>query len=344
MSWTICAWTAALAVVALSVLPGMAGAAEPGDAWPTAADQNARLGRGVNIIGYDPLWRSRDRARMQDKHFRLIREAGFTGVRIPLHAFRHMGDAPEYTLSDQWFETLDWAVDQALANDLMVILDMHEFNRMARDPEGNRERLVAFWRQVADHCKDRPSGVIFEILNEPHGTLTPEMWNEMLREPLAIIRQGNPNRTVIIGPGQWNQIAQLDKLELPEDDRNIIVTIHYYEPFKFTHQGASWAGNQPVGVEWTGTPEEQQAIMRDFDRAEAWSEEHDRPIFLGEFGAYDKAGMASRARWTDFMARQAEARGWSWAHWQFDSDFIVYDIDADQWVEPIRDALIPPGE
>jgi endoglucanase len=221
---------------------------------------------------------------------------------------------------------------------------MHEFNRMARDPEGNRERLVAFWRQVAEHCKDRPSDVVFEILNEPHGDLTPEMWNEMLREPLAIIRESNPHRTVIIGPGQWNQIAQLDKLELPEDDRHIIVTIHYYEPFAFTHQGASWAGNKPVGVEWAGTAAEQRAITEDFGRAEAWSEEHDRPIFLGEFGAYDKAPMASRVRWTDFVARQAEARGWSWAYWQFDSDFIAYDIDGDKWVQPIRDALVPPAE
>jgi endoglucanase len=165
----------------------------------------------------------------------------------------------------------------------------------------------------------------------------------MLREPLAIIRETNPHRTVIVGPGQWNQIAQLDKLELPEEDRNIIVTIHYYEPFAFTHQGASWAGNKPVGVEWTGAPAERRAIIEDFDRAEAWSEKQDRPIFLGEFGAYDRAPMESRVRWTDFVARQAEERGWSWAYWQFDSDFIVYDIDAGAWVAPIRDALIPPA-
>ena len=50
--------------------------------------QNERLGRGVNIIGYDPLWKSMSRARMQDKHFELIKEAGFNNVRIPLHPFR----------------------------------------------------------------------------------------------------------------------------------------------------------------------------------------------------------------------------------------------------------------
>ena len=33
--------------------------------------------------------------------------------------------------------------------------------------------------------------------------------------------------------------------------------------------------------------------------------EHRRPIYLGEFGAYSKADLASRARWTAFVAQQA---------------------------------------
>ena len=60
--------------------------------------QNRRLGRGVNIIGYDQaLWQGSDQARMQDKHFRLIAEAGFNHVRINLHPFKHMGDAQSVT-------------------------------------------------------------------------------------------------------------------------------------------------------------------------------------------------------------------------------------------------------
>ena len=64
-------------------------------------------------------------------------------------------------------------------------------------------------------------------------------------------------------------------------------------------------------------------------------------MHLGEFGAYDKAPMDSRARYTAAVARAAERLGWSWAYWQFDSDFVVYDIDKDAWVEPLRKALIP---
>jgi endoglucanase len=50
--------------------------------------------------------------------------------------------------------------------------------------------------------------------------------------------------------------------------------------------------------------------------------------------------MDSRARYTAFVARTAEKHGFSWAYWQFDSDFIVYNIDKESWVEPILDALM----
>lgn len=307
-------------------------------------EQNKRLGRGVNIIGYDPLWRSRSKARIQSEHFKLIKEAGFSNVRINLHPFQY-GNADENNkLSETWFQTLDWAIEQALSNNLMVILDFHEFNAMARDPLGKKARFLAIWKQIAERYKDYPDEVIFEILNEPSRELTPELWNGFLGEALAVIREKNPVRTVIIGPANWNNINYLEKLQLPENDRRIIVTIHYYSPMEFTHQGAGWTSyKDKVGVQWNGTSEEQQAIIRDFDKAQAWAKKHNRPIFLGEFGAYDKADMPSRARYTSFIARQAEKMGWSWAYWQFDSDFIVYDIPNKKWVEPIRDALIPPG-
>lgn len=305
--------------------------------------QNERLGRGVNIIGYDPLWKSRSRARMQDKHFELIKEAGFNNVRIPLHPFRDAGIDEKNEITETWFEALDWAVEQSLFNGLMTILDFHEFGTMGQDPMGNKERFLATWEQMSERYSDQPDEVVFEILNEPNKELTPELWNQFHSEALAIIRETNPTRTVIIGPGHWNSIGYLEQLELLENDRNIIATVHYYSPMEFTHQGARWSSQRDkIGVEWKATPEEQQAVIRDFQKAQAWAEEHDRPLFLGEFGAYDRADMDSRVRYINFVTRQAEKLGWSWAYWQFDSDFILYDIPEDKWIEPLRDALVPP--
>ena len=36
-----------------------------------AARQVARLGRGVNVLGYDPIWSDPAKARFQPRHFRV---------------------------------------------------------------------------------------------------------------------------------------------------------------------------------------------------------------------------------------------------------------------------------
>ncbi|MEM2584009.1 MAG: glycoside hydrolase family 5 protein [Thermoproteota archaeon] len=306
---------------------------------------NKRIGRGVNILGYDPVWRSRPMARMRNEHFKLLASVGFNSVRIALHPLRDGAMSSGNRLSEYWLETLDWAVEQALGNRLVPIIDFHEFIMMGKDPLSNRGAFLSFWEQVGERYKDYPDEVVFEPLNEPNGALTPELWNRLLLDVLNVIRRRNPNRIVIIGPACWNSINCLNELMLPEDDENIIVTVHYYEPMDFTHQGAKWAGREDkVGIKWMGSPEEKEAIWKDFQKAKAWSEKHNRPIFLGEFGVYDVADIDSRVRYLSFVARLAEEMGWSWAYWQFDSDFILYDIPNNRWVEPVLKALIPSNE
>jgi len=251
-------------------------------------------------------------------------------------------DPTTFELREHWWKVLDWAVENALANGLMIILDMHEYHAMADDPVARKNMWLTFWKQVAERYQNSSDDVLFELLNEPNGKLNSELWNDFLLEGLAVVRNSNPHRTVIIGPAQYNQINQLDSLILPEKDRNIIVTIHYYSPMAFTHQGASWVGRtDSLGVQWLGNAEEKQAILDDFAQAQNWSKKHNRPLFLGEFGVYDKADMESRTRYLSFLIETIENLGWSWAYWQFDSDFILYDIDNEHWIEPVLKALIP---
>jgi endoglucanase len=305
--------------------------------------QNQRLGRGLNILGYDPIWKSLSAARIQARHFRMIREAGFNHVRINLHPFWVMGNAPVYEIHRTWLAILDWALAQCQENDLLAILDFHEFTVMADDPIGLKSKFLAVWQQLSTRYQAADENVLFEILNEPNTKITPELWNDYLKEPLAMIRATNPTRTLIIGPAFWNGIDFLHKLELPDDDPHIIVTVHYYHPMDFTHQGAYWSPEHrdKSGLCWLGTDEEMQRLQRDFSGVDTWAKEHKHPIYLGEFGAYDKADMQSRARYISTVAREAERLGWSWGYWQFDSDFVVYDINQDCWVEPLRNALIP---
>lgn len=325
-----------LAALTLAAAPTSA-IAQPasGDAAATAA----RLHRGVNVLGYDPLWKDAARARFQPRHFAVIRRGGFDFIRVVLQAFDHMG--PDNRLDPAWLATLDRVVRQATAAGLGVIIDEHDFNKCSDDPDACEPRLVAFWQQIGERYRAAPDTVLFELLNEPHGKLDAARWNAMIARLVPVVRATNPRRTLVIGPTRWNNLDELPGLVLPADDRNILVTFHYYEPFRFTHQGAKWTDMSALrGIPFT--PEDQARIGRDFDKVAAWSRASGRPVLLGEFGAYDGSGtpIEDRARYAATVRRAAEAHGFPWAYWQFDSDFVVYDMAHDRWVEPIRQALI----
>ncbi|MEH3104928.1 MAG: glycoside hydrolase family 5 protein [Sphingomonas phyllosphaerae] len=326
--------SAAISLAAPVDTPAAAGA---GPAWASAT----RLKRGVNIIGYDPLWQDRSKARFKARHFQIIRKGGFDFVRVVLQSFRHM-DARN-RLDPKWLETLDWVVREASSAGLGVILDEHDFDVCSKDPDACEPKLLAFWQQIGERYRDAPDTVLFELLNEPHAPLDAARWNAMLAKLIPLVRASNPRRTLVIGPTRWNNLEELPTLQLPKEDRNIVVTFHSYEPFRFTHQGASWAGDTAKLKNIPFTAADEARIRADYDKVAAWSKANDRPVLMGEFGAYEKSGtpIAARARYTATVRREAEAHGFPWAYWQFDSDFIVYDIDRDRWVEPIRAALIP---
>lgn len=307
-------------------------------------DQNKRLGRGVNLGNALEAPREGEwGVTLQEGYFQLIKEAGFNSVRIPIRWNAHAADTPPYTIDPAFFERIDWAVNQVTSRGLVAVINIHHYLEMFEDPAAHRERFLAIWNQIATHYKDYPDSLFFEPLNEPNNALNYYEWNQIARDTLAIIRQNNPTRPVVIGPADWYSLSMLKELKLPEEDRNIIVSFHYYQPFQFTHQGADWAAGSEawLGTTWKGTSAEKGNITWDFDKVVEWSKANNRPIYLGEFGAYSEADMDSRALWTNFVARQAEARGFSWAYWEFCSGFGVYDPVLKMWNEPLLTALIP---
>jgi endoglucanase len=335
-------WAAMLiaAVAAAGAVNARPASAPPAAYVPISAEaQVARMGRGLNVLGYDGFWDG-GTARFQARHFAEIKKAGFSTIRVNLQAFRHMDSRG--TLDREWLKKLDWVVKTATDNGLIVILDEHDFDLCSEDVQNCRKALLAFWIQVGTRYRAAPNTVLFELLNEPHAKLTPDVWNGLLSEMLAEVRRTNPTRTVVIGPTLWNSLSELKDLKLPEDDRNLVVTFHYYTPMEFTHQGASWVESTKTlhDVSW-GDDKDLARLNADLDTVKAWSEGHHRPIFLGEFGAYNKGAMPLRALYTRSVARGAEARGFAWAYWQFDSNFEAWDMKADGWVRPILEALVP---
>jgi endoglucanase len=279
---------------------------------------------------------------LKDEYFQLIKQQGFTAVRLPVRWSAHALENAPYTIDPEFFKRVDWAVTQALKNNLAIVVNMHHYEEIALDPTGHQARFIALWRQIAEHYQSYPNALLFEPMNEPNGLMNAKHWNDLIALTLPEIRATNPTRNIVIGPAEWNGMRVLGDLILPPDDQHIIVTFHYYNPFQFTHQGAEWVpGSESwLGTEW-GSNAEEQYIKYDFDIVKAWAKENQRPIFLGEFGAYSKADMASRARWTDFVARQAEARNFSWGYWEFCAGFGLYDLTTNQWHEELVQALIP---
>jgi endoglucanase len=329
-------------LVTVVLVPGLGWTEEPKPGDITAA--NKKLGRGINLGNALEAPKEGDwGVTLQADYFKVIKEAGFDSVRLPVRWSAHAKGEPPYTLDAKFAERVDWAIDQALANKLNIIVNVHHYGEMDADPDKHLPRLVGLWEQIADRYKDRPTLVYFEPLNEPHDKLTADKWNAAIPKLLAAIRKTNPSRPVIVGPVQWNSIAALDKLELPKDDRNLIVTVHFYEPFQFTHQGAPWVQGSDnwKGKKWTGSKDEKAALKKSFDQAAAWAKAHERPVCLGEFGAFEGADMESRTRWTQAVGRSAEQHGFSWAYWEFCSGFGAYDPKAKKWREALKTALRP---
>jgi endoglucanase len=330
----------AVAVAAIGLGLICAGSAVASD---PAADVVRNLGRGINILGYDGIWDGGVDAPFKLDYLRRIRDAGFRHVRINLFAFRHMDASSR--IDPLVLEALDTVVEQAIRNGLVPIIDEHDVDECQASPQRCAPRLQAFWRQISTRYAGRFPQAVFEILNEPGGNMNRQLWNALALGVLQTIRASNPDRPVIVAALNDDDPQRLQSLDLPAGDRNIILTVHYYKPFGFTHQGAPWSAETRAlrDVAW-GSKADQDAVAADFAAIQRWAAAHGRPVYLGEFGVYDSAAMAHRVAYASFVARAAERLGWSWAYWQFDHDFALFDAERGGWLAPLLQALMARGE
>ncbi|HXT11744.1 MAG TPA: glycoside hydrolase family 5 protein [Candidatus Angelobacter sp.] len=306
--------------------------------------------------------------------FAIMKREGFDHVRVPVRWSDYTGPAPGFELSTQIFAHADFVVTNALAANLAVILNMHHFDAFTSDPDGQTEKFLAIWRQIAAHYAGFTNRLAFELLNEPHDAATPAKINPIFARTIAEIRRTNPHRTIFVGPGQWNQIGELKNLVLPANDDNLIVTVHCYDPFYFTHQGATWAGPDPKqlsGIQFPGppatplvlnpsvklnrwvadwihryntlptaeNPSSPLAFAGKLKYAKEWSDYYGRPVHVGEFGAYTKADPQSRARFYEAFRRACDENHLGWAIWDWSAGFRYWDKAKGQPAPGMREAL-----
>jgi len=299
-----------------------------------------RLGRGINILGYDGIWEGGTNAPFKLAYLKRIRDAGFQHVRINFFAFKFMDDTG--LVKEDVLARLDRVIDAVIASDLTPVLDEHDYGVCQIDVRRCSELLKSFWRQISERYATRHDRLVFELLNEPGGAMTGATWDALANELLAIVRRTNPDRLVIVAAINSEDLSKIEHPRLPERDRNLALTVHYYAPFKFTHQGAPWSPelSKLKNVRW-GTPADRKRLIDDFDRIAEWSRRENRPVYLGEFGVLEFAPSRDLQLYLSVVTREAETRGWAWAYWQFDHDFAAFDPATERWVQPVLRSLIP---
>lgn len=287
-----------------------------------------------------------------------MKREGFDHVRVPIGWHHYAGPAPDFTLSPEIFGRVDFIVTNALANKLAVMINIHHFNELDRDPAGGTDEFLALWKQIAAHYKNFSPQLALELDNEPHENATTALMNPIYARAIAAIRETNPRRTIFVEPGNWGGIDELKNLVLPPDD-NVIVSVHCYEPFHFTHQGAGWttADVQQTGIVFPGPPAQPLvpdpkldlkpwvldwiqkyntlpagqnpssalAFTDKLKYVHAWSDFYGRPVHLGEFGAYTKADPQSRANFYAAFRRAAETEKLGWCLWDWSANFRYWD-------------------
>lgn len=305
----------------------------------SAAEVNEMLGRGVNFG--DCFEAGNYGKEIREVYPALISQWGFDAVRIPVKWSAWALKEPPYTIDPVFMDSVARVVDWSLENKLLVVLNIHHFDEIFDNPDAYEEMLLVLWRQIADRFDGYTDSLLFELLNEPHGNLTNERWNAMFPGLIDTIRTTHPTRKIVLGPGDWNGIGSIDKIAWPENDTNLILTAHYYNPFTFTHQGAEWVDGSDawMGTTWDSTASQLQAVVNDLQKAISFSETHNVPVYIGEFGAYSKADIDSRRRWTDYCARTFENTGFSWAYWEFLGGFGVFDPKNMIWRNEILHSL-----
>lgn len=311
--------------------------------------------RGANLGNYLEAPPGQDwGASYSTNDFMWIRNEGFDHVRLPIAWHYYTGGAPDYPIANSLYAKADFLVTNALNRGLNVMVNIHHFDDFTTAPHTWTNKFYAIWRQLAAHYSNAPAGLALELINEPKDAATTAVLNPIYAEAIRQVRLISPARTIFVGPGQWNSINELGALRLPDNDENLIVTVHSYDPFMFTHQGASWAGTDPAttnihfpgppptpvipapgisswATNWLkdyntlpaeANPSSPEAFRGKLFIAKQWSDYYGRPVHVGEFGAYDTfAPRDSRVHFYLEMRQRMDELGLGWAMWDWKAGF-----------------------
>ncbi len=237
---------------------------------------------------------------------------GFNSVRLAMHYNLYTLPSDEEPIPSQntWlnqgFVLTDSLLQWCKSNKMYLILDLHaapggqgnDLNIADRNPnkpslwesEANQQKMIAFWRKLAERYANEPWMGAYDIINEPNwGFQSAEDkngCNEKLNEPLKklmmditkAIREVDKKHIIIVEGNCWgNNYNGI----FPLWDNNMVISFHKY-----------WNYNN------------QEAIQKYLDIRK----EQNAPVWLGESGENSNV-------WFRDAIHLVESNGIGWAWW-----------------------------
>ncbi|MEO0292796.1 MAG: cellulase family glycosylhydrolase [candidate division WOR-3 bacterium] len=291
--------------------------------------------------------------------FEKIASLGFDHVRIPIDEVQLWDE--EGNKEKEAFELLHSAIKWAIENNLRVIVDLHiirshhfitERNLLWTEPK-EQEKLVGLWRELSEELSGYPTSMVaYEILNEAVAE-DPGDWNNLLRKVISAIRVKEPERKIVVGSNKWQIPSTFPDLEIPENDKNIILSFHFYTPMALTHHLAPWSPiaeykgevNYPGQIvdtlHYKDLSEPTVKAMREYangyftkdslekEMAPAIKVAKDKnlPLYCGEFGIYPTIPEEIALRWYKDICDIFKANGIAYSHWCYKGDFPIFEKD-----------------
>lgn len=309
--------------------------------------------------------------------FEQIKSLGCDVIRLPINLHAMTSGAPDYTIDPLFFVFMDQVADWTEELGLHLILDNHTFDPNDATDPGIGIVLNKVWAQMAAHFKNRSTLIYYEILNEPHG-ISAANWGQIQQGAIDAIRAVDTEHYIIVGGVNYNSYNDL--ATLPNyTDQKLIYTFHFYDPFLFTHQGASWTN--PSLVPLAGIPFPHGAsgmptlpaslrstwiesaynnyaqegtiarVKQLIDIAAAFSANRGVPVYCGEFGVYiPNSNPQQRVAWYKLVRDYLKEKKIPWTTWDYRGSFGLFEKDTDELFAydmnvPLLEALslnVPP--
>jgi endoglucanase len=310
--------------------------------------------RGVNLTGWFQVNSPGEIqfTRFTKKDIANIKSLGCDVIRLPINLHSMTSGSPSYTLDPLYVSFLDSVINWCEELHIYLMIDNHTFDPNLDTSPDVGNILTKVWSQTASHLKDRTDYILYEILNEPHG-LTTAAWGAIQSQVIAAIREKDTRHTIVVGGSGYNSYSELANLPYYTDN-NLLYTFHFYDPFMFTHQGATWtvpsmaplsgvpfpynAATMPVcPASLKGTwiesslksyPSEGTVnrVRQLIDIAINFRNSRNVKVFCGEFGVYmPNSNPADRSYWYSIVRQYLEENDIPWTTWDYKGTFGLFN-------------------